>query len=98
MEVDRRSWAVKKTLDRVQIELNWVDEGFVTMCSSGHCLLKRNRLWVYRETFGPAQSDLAVADAVGHLTMVVAQDHPTSDESLVLGLRGGVPVGQDPLF
>lgn len=98
MEIDKRSWAVKKTLDRVEIELQWDGEGYVAMRASGHCLLKRNRLWVYRETFGPAQGALSVSDVVCHLAMVVTQDHPTSDESLVLGLRGGVPVEQDPLF
>lgn len=97
MELERKLWAVKHTLDRLTLDVQWDHDGVATLVARGGSRGRRTSLWTHQETFGLAQSDLSLSDAVAHLAMVVAQDRPTTCEALQLGLRGGVSWSDEEL-
>lgn len=79
----RNEWAVKKTLDVVEIEVQLIGKYVKVVTTTGRCRAKRDKLWV--DTYDPAKRD-HVQNTVSHLTWLlggVLHERPVDMPSLV---------------
>lgn len=89
MVVEANEWAVRRRLERVQIDLVPGQMDRWSLKAQGIQGGKRKPLWTYTEDFGPVRSDLGLSDACAHIVLVCMQDRPSTLERLEQGLCGG---------
>lgn len=92
MDQDRLRWITKPpTLDHWSLNVRFAETPtgtLATVYAEGRCDRKRSSLWYHHETIPVEHGRYSLHDLITHLSMVVAQDRPTTNQALTRGMMG----------
>lgn len=85
---ERSEWAVKRTLDVIELRIDMVGKYPVLLEANGRCRAKRDRLWT--ETYSPTKKDHVMLSTtwVEWLVGAVISDRPVTQQALTDALTG----------
>lgn len=92
---DRSEWAVRKTLDVIEVRIDMVGKYPVLVEATGRCRAKRDRLWTFTDAPKKREHLANVTTWVAWVVGAAVGDLPTTEQLMQAALEGRAP--QDPL-
>lgn len=97
MDVPVRLWHPDHKLHRVEVRIDYFQDGDACVIVRGSTETKRADLWHYTETCPGSKGTLQVPDLCHWAIQAVHADRPTSQPALMRALRGGTSWDQEQL-